>query len=175
MAVYTGTCTSLLMPDGDAAHVQKFSMVLINSLPTHGPPTEQLPVRRVPWRFSLVLELRIHSRGIHDARKYACLWCPRYFINKQELLKHSKEYHTFSCNLCNYIFPSQIELVAHQAVKHGRLASEEQEHQEEQASEEMPHCAHSFPSQKDLDDHTIKFHTFVCGKCRIGLPPRQDS
>ena len=134
------------------------------------PPQNGYKCNNCPWKFTLASELTIHCRGTHDTRRHTCLWCPRYFINQQELVKHSNEHHHFSCSFCNDIFPSQIELVAHQAVKHGRLVWEEQEHQEEQASEEIPHftcnhCTNSFSSQKGLDNHTIKFHTYIYGKC----------
>ena len=85
-------------------------------------------------------------------------------------MKHSNKHHNFSCSFCNDIFPSQLELVAHQVVKHRRSTSEEQRHQEAHISEEMPHFTcnhftHSVPSQKNLNNHNIKFHTFAYGKC----------
>ena len=142
------------------------------------------------WRFTSVSELTLHGREFHDTRKHACHWCPKYFITPELLLQHGNKEHNFECSMCNHAFPSADQLEAHQVVRHGKPITEEDERREQmrEAKEkrdkkrEQRHkreeiartpatfscdkCVNFFSKQKDLDDHTTKYHTFVCPLCQ---------
>ena len=92
--------------------------------------------------------------------------------------------------MCNDAFPSEDQLTAHQVVKHGKPITEadEQREQMKEAQEKRDkkrdqrqrgkeaastpatfscdQCMNFFSSQKDLDDHTCKYHTFICQICQ---------
>ena len=138
------------------------------------------------WRFTLISELTIHGHEFHDTREHACHLCTRYFQTPELLLQHRNREHNFECSMCNNAFPSEDQLTAHQVVKHGKLITEADERRERmkeaqekrdkkrdqrQKREEVARtpvtfsydqCVNFFSSQKDLDDHTCKYHTFIC-------------
>ena len=142
------------------------------------------------WRFTLISELTIHGREFHDTREHACHWCTRYFQTPELLLQHRNREHNFECSMCNDAFPSEDQLTAHQVVKHGKPITEADEWQEwmKEAQEKRDkkrdqrqrrkeaastpatfscdQCVNFFSSQKDLDDHTCKYHTFICQICQ---------
>ena len=92
--------------------------------------------------------------------------------------------------MCNDAFPSEDQLTAHQVVKHGKPITEaderreqmretqerrdkrrDQRHKREEvtrtpATFSCDQCVNFFYSQKDLDDHTCKHHTFICQICQ---------
>ena len=142
------------------------------------------------WRFTLISELTIHGREFHDTREHACHWCTRYFQTPELLLQHGNREHNFECSMCNDAFPSEDQLTAHQVVKHGKPITEADERRErmKEAQEKRDkkrdqrqrrkeaastpatfscdQCVNFFSSQKDLDDHTCKYHTFICQICQ---------
>ena len=142
------------------------------------------------WKFTLISELTIHGREFHDTREHACYWCTRYFQTPELLLQHRNREHNFECSMCNDAFPSEDQLTAHKVVKHGKLITEADEWQEHMREDQerrdkkrdqrhkreefarMPatfscdQCMNFFSSQKDLDDHTCKHHTFICQICQ---------
>ena len=142
------------------------------------------------WRFTLISELTIHGREFHNTREHACHWCTRYFQTPELLLQHRNREHNFECNMCNDAFPSEDQLTAHQVVKHGKPITEADEWRErmKEAQEKRDkkrdqrqrrkeaastpatfscdQCMNFFSSQKDLDDHTCKYHTFICQICQ---------
>ena len=142
------------------------------------------------WRFTLISELTIHGREFHDTREHACYWCMRYFQTPELLLQHRNREHNFECSMCNNAFPSEDQLTAHQVVKHGKPITEADEWQEQMkeaqekrdkkrdqrhkreevartpATFSCDQCVNFFSSQKDLDDHTCKHHTFICQICQ---------
>ena len=142
------------------------------------------------WRFTLISELTIHGREFHDTREHACHWCMRYFQTPELLLQHRNREHNFECSMCNNAFPSEDQLTAHQVVKHGKPITEadEQREQMKEAQEKRDNkrdqrhkrkeaartpatfscdqCVNFFSSQKDLDDHMCKYHTFICQICQ---------
>ena len=138
------------------------------------------------WRFALISEITLHGREFHDTREQACYWCTRYFQTPELLLQHKNREHNFECSMCNDAFPSEYQLTAHQVVKHGKPITEGDEQQEQMravqerrdkrrdqrhkreevtrkpATFSCDQCVNFFSSQKDLDDHTCKHHTFIC-------------
>ena len=142
------------------------------------------------WRFTLISELTIHGHEFHDTREHACYWCTRYFQTPELLLQHRNREHNFECSMCNNAFPSEDQLTAHQVMKHGKPITEadEQREQMKEAQEKRDkkrdqrhkrkevartpatfscdQCVNFFSSQKDLDDHTCKHHTFICQICQ---------
>ena len=142
------------------------------------------------WRFTLISELTIHGHEFHDTREHACYWCTRYFQTPELLLQHRNREHNFECSMCNDAFPSEDQLTAHQVVKHGKPITEaderreqmkeaqekrdkkrDQRHKREEvtrtpATFSCDQCMNFFSSQKDLDDHTCKHHTFICQICQ---------
>ena len=138
------------------------------------------------WRFTLISELTIHGHEFHDTREHACHWCTRYFQTPELLLQHRNREHNFECSMCNDAFPSEDQLTAHQVVKHGKPITEADEQRErmKEAQEKRDQrqrrkeaastpatfscnqCMNFFSSQKDLDDHTCKYHTFICQICQ---------
>ena len=142
------------------------------------------------WRFTLISELTIHGREFHDTREHACHWCTRYFQTPELLLQHRNREHNFECSMCNDAFPSENQLTAHHVVKHGKPITEtdewrermkeaqekrdkkrDQRHKRKEATRtpatfSCDQCMNFFSSQKDLDDHTCKYHTFICKICQ---------
>ena len=142
------------------------------------------------WRFTLISELTIHVREFHDTREHACHWCTRYFQTPELLLQHRNREHNFECSMCNNAFPSEDQLTAHQVVKHGKRITEADERRERMkesqekrdkkrdqrykrkeaartpATFSCDQCVNFFFSQKDLDDHTCKYHIFICQICQ---------
>ena len=92
--------------------------------------------------------------------------------------------------MCNDAFPSDDQLTAHQVVKHGKPITEEDERREQlreaqerrdkkkdqrckreeatrtPATFSCDQCVNFFSSQRELDDHTHKYHTFICEICQ---------
>ena len=138
----------------------------------------------------MISELTIHGRGFHNTREHACHWCTRYFQTPELLLQHRNREHNFECSMCNDAFPSEDQLTAHHIVKHGKPITEADERQErmKEAQEKRDkkrdqrqrrkeaastpatfscnQCVNFFSSQKDLDDHMCKYHTFICQICQ---------
>ena len=142
------------------------------------------------WRFTLISELTIHGHEFHDTREHSCYWCMRYFQTLELLLQHRNREHNFECSMCNNAFPSEDQLTAHQVVKNGKPITEADEQREQMreaqerrdkrrdqrhkrevvarkpATFSCDQCMNFFSSQKDLDDHTCKHHTFICQICQ---------
>ena len=92
--------------------------------------------------------------------------------------------------MCNDAFPSEDQLTAYQVVKHGKPITEADELREQMreaqerrdkrrdqrhkrgevarkpATFSCDQCMNFFSSQKDLDNHTCKHHTFICQICQ---------
>ena len=92
--------------------------------------------------------------------------------------------------MCNDAFSSEDQLTAQQVVKHGKPITEADEWREQMkeaqekkdkkrdqghkrkevartpATFSCDQCVNFFSSQKDLDDHTCKHHTFICQICQ---------
>ena len=159
---------------------------LMNHTKAH--PENQYGCDECGWHFNLIAGLSLHGHDCHDPRHHVCQWCPKYFDSAEELHKHNQSKHYFECSSCFDFFPTADELREHKERKHGGLQPDELEQQllrqgqvtqmqEERRKEKAKatatqgkyfgceHCLQSFGSQKDLDDHTLKEHIFICGVC----------